>query len=247
MARGVMRVLVTRPREDSEATAAKLKALGHEPVLAPLMEIRFRDGESLTLGGVQAILATSANGARAIARRTARRDVKFFAVGTQTAQAARDAGFSDVRSADGDGAALAQAAMRWAAPEDGALLHAAGADTRGDLAATLIAHGFVVRTETLYDAVAAARLPADVEAALRAGDLDAVLLFSPRGARVFATLVDAAGLRDACGKIAALCISRATAGGLEGVGFRLAAVAERPDQPSLLTLLERVGAARPRL
>src|ERR1700689_2967092 len=104
-----MRVLVTRPYDDALETAAKLKALGHDAILAPLLEIRFHDGDEIALDGVQAILATSANGVRALARHSARRDVALFAVGRQSADVARAAGFRDVRSADGDGATLAQA------------------------------------------------------------------------------------------------------------------------------------------
>src|ERR1700689_137219 len=109
-----MRVLVTRPYDDALETAAKLKALGHHAILAPLLEIRFRDGAEIALDGVQAILATSANGVRALERRTTQRNVPLFAIGRQSAVVARAAGFSDVQSADGDGTALAQAAMRWA-------------------------------------------------------------------------------------------------------------------------------------
>ena len=44
------------------------------------------------LDGVQAILATSANGVRALARRTPRRDLPLFAVGPQTAARGAEAG-----------------------------------------------------------------------------------------------------------------------------------------------------------
>jgi uroporphyrinogen-III synthase len=230
-----MRVLVTRPRDDAETTAAKLTALGHAPVIAPLMEIRFHDGGMIALDGEQAILATSANGVRAIARRSARRDIPLFAVGRQTAQAAREAGYLAVRSADGDGPALARATLQWAKPEDGALVHAAGAQTKGDLAATLSAQGFSVRTEILYEAVPAGAFPAEAEQALRTGALDAVLLYSPRGARTFATL--AAGL--SCRTVMAACISQATADALAGLDFRDVAVARKPDQDALLALLTR--------
>jgi uroporphyrinogen-III synthase len=229
-----MRVLVTRPSGDGEATAALLHARGHEALLAPLMAIRFHDGADIALDGVQAILATSANGVRALARRTARRDVPLFAVGRQTAQEARAHGFVTVRSADGDGADLAKAAAGWAKPQDGALLHVAGSNTKGDLAAALQASGFDVRTATLYDAVAAEALPDDAVRAIRDGALDAVLLFSPRGARVFANL--AAGLD--CSGVTAVCISEAAAKALDGLALRAVLVAERPDQDTLLARLD---------
>ncbi len=68
----------------------------------PLLSVRFHDGPPLALDGAQAILATSANGVRALARRSRARDLPVFAVGPQTAEAAREAGFANVKSADGD-------------------------------------------------------------------------------------------------------------------------------------------------
>src|SRR5277367_2328472 len=115
-----MRVLVTRPKDDAEETAAKLRARGHAVLVAPLIEIRFADGPEISLDGIQAVLATSSNGVQALARRTDRRDVPLFAVGTQTAHAARSAGFSTVKSADGDAHALAAATANWAKPNAGA-------------------------------------------------------------------------------------------------------------------------------
>src|ERR1700744_4899425 len=111
-----MRILITRPRDDAVPFARMLAERGHDAVIAPLLEIRFPDGAEISLDGVQAILATSANGVRAIARRTQRRDVALFAVGPQTAEAAQHLGFATVRNANGDGAALARAAGEWASP-----------------------------------------------------------------------------------------------------------------------------------
>lgn len=229
-----MRVLVTRPSGDGEATAELLRARGHEALLAPLMAIRFHDGAEIALDGVQAILATSANGVRALAPRTTRRDVPVFAVGRQTAAEAHTQGFVAVLSADGDGADLAKATVGWAKPQNGALLHVAGSNTKGDLASALTASGFEVRTATLYDAVAADALPDAAVRAIRDGALDAVLLFSPRGARVFAQL--AAGLD--CRAVTAVCISEAAAKALDGLALRAVLVAERPDQDALLARLE---------
>ena len=121
-----MRVLVTRPLEDAQETAALLQVRGHEALVAPLFTVKFHGGPRIDLTGVQAVLATSANGVQAISRRTSRRDLPLFAVGPQTAQIARNEGFKLVRSADGDAAALAQAIPAWASAENGALLHASG-------------------------------------------------------------------------------------------------------------------------
>src|SRR5689334_7153258 len=184
----MLRILVTRPLEDGREIAALLAARGHQPMLAPLLESRFHEGSPLEEQGLlnymQAVPATSANGVRALARRTARRDLALFAVGPQTAEAARRAGFQTVKSADGDAKTLADAASGWA--EAGApLLHVCADDAPGNLAEDLDRRGFTVRRLPLYAIEPATRLPEQAQTALREGALDGVMLFSPRTAQLF--------------------------------------------------------------
>ncbi len=232
-----MRVIVTRPLEDGEATAALLHAMGHEAIVAPLLGAHFHDGQPLHLDGVQGLLFTSANGARALARRTSLRDFPVFAVGTQTAQAARDAGFADVRNADGDAAHLAAIVRQSAKPQDGPLLHASGAEAEGRLARSLAEAGFTVRTEILYDVPLAAELPHAARGALAQGTADAVLLYSTRSAQAFADLVAKAGLDAALPRLIACCISEAAARPLRALPFRAIRIAARPNQAALLDCL----------
>src|SRR6202012_1032572 len=123
-----MSILVTRPLEDGTEIARRLAELGHEALLAPLLTVTIHDGVPLQLAGGQAVLATSANGVRALAARTQKPGDPIFAVGPQTAEAATEAGFIRVRNADGDAVALADAVPGWADPAAGTLLHAVGAE-----------------------------------------------------------------------------------------------------------------------
>jgi uroporphyrinogen-III synthase len=190
------------------------------------------------LTGVQAILATSANGVRALARRTGRRDLPVFAVGPQTAQAARALGFNQVRSADGDAVALAQAVPSWTSPKAGPLLHAAGADAPGKLADALTASGFQVRSEILYDVIAVDELSTNATAEIAANRIDAVLLFSPRSARAFVQRLNEAGLTEHATRMIAGCISQATASALAPLTMKEVRIAARPNQESLLNCLD---------
>jgi uroporphyrinogen-III synthase len=230
-----MKILVTRPRADGEEIAARLAEMGHQALLAPLLEPRFFEGPEPALDNVQAILATSANGVRALIRRTRRRDVPIFAVGPQTAEEATKAGFVDVRNADGDALALAEAVARWAEPE-GVLLHVCGEDAPGTLADTLAVRGFQVRRAVLYGMAAAAELPDDARAALRQGGLDAVMFFSPKTARLFVTLAEGLPIAG----LTAFCISPATAGALASGIFAQVRIAGRPNQDAMLALVNAV-------
>src|SRR3569833_1175222 len=92
-----MRILITRPLEDGEEIASTLTALGHEPLLAPMLSTRFHDGPAPALDDVQAILASCAYGVRASARLSPARDIPVFAVGPQTSAEAQNFGFTMVR------------------------------------------------------------------------------------------------------------------------------------------------------
>jgi uroporphyrinogen-III synthase len=97
-----MRLLLTRPADDSEATAAELRRRGHDVLIEPMLAIQPLPDAPFEPAGAQAILLTSANGARALAGRAVPRTLPVFAVGDATARAAADAGFGRVESAGGD-------------------------------------------------------------------------------------------------------------------------------------------------
>ncbi len=228
------RVLVTRPEQDAAATAARLSDLGHVVIITPLMEIRFMAGPALDLTGIQALLVTSANGARALAARQAGSNIPLpvLAVGDATARAARDLGFADVESAGGDVDDLARLAVERLRPGDGALLHVAGSKVAGDLAGMLAKVGYTYRRSVLYDARPVAVLPQAAQTAIVDGAA-AVLLYSPRTAALFRDLLLAAGLDGFVENLTAFCLS-ANVAARAGSGWRRVVVAVRPTEPSLM-------------
>ena len=232
-----MRVLITRPIEDAEVTAKDLHARGHAALVSPLLAVNMQGGPALDLSGVQAILATSANGIRALAPRTVNRDILVFAVGPQTADEATKAGFKNVRAGTRDIVVLAEAVSHWTSPDKGTLLHASGNDGAGKLAGLLTDKGFDVRTETLYS-VNALPLSQEAIAAINSGEVDAVMLYSPRSARLFRDAITEANLAGAAAKITAICISSAAANALALVAFADIRVASAPNQDALLACLD---------
>ena len=216
--------------------ARRLAACGMEVVSEPLLRIA-PTGAELDLSGAQAILLTSANGARAAAAATVERKLPVFAVGHATAAAARAAGFDHVDGAGGDVAALAALVAGRLKPAGGALVHAAGASQAGDLAGTLGHAGFTVRRAALYEARTARSISDGTGRLLTAGAIQAALFFSPRTAQTFVILVDQAGLGAACASMAAICLSDAVAAALTGPAWRAIRVAARPELDSLLDAL----------
>ena len=234
--------LITRPEEDARPLAEALAARGVATVIEPLLAIRPLPEAAADLAkdlaGVQALLFTSANGARAFAELSPRRDIGVLAVGDATASAARGLGFTAVESAGGDVQALARLVKQRLKPAGGPLFHAAGSAVAGDLAEILAADGFDLRRRMLYESAAATALSPETIAALKQGRIDLVLLFSPRTAVSFAELARAAAI-DAS-PLTALCLSPAVATAVSGLAWKRVAVAEKPDLPSLLALVDQV-------
>ncbi len=233
-----MQALITRPIEDAGELAAALSLRGVTPLGEPLLTIRPVADPQMTLSGVQAVLFTSANGARAFARATARRDLAVIAVGDATARTARALGFADIASAGGDVGDLAALVAARLDPRRGALLHAAGSVVAGDLAARLRAAGFEIRRSVLYHAEPVAALSEAAVDALHRGNISAAFFFSPRTAAHFVTLATAASVGEACRYVAAFSLSPAVAAQLSPLTWARIAVAAAPVQDSLLTAFD---------
>jgi len=240
----IMRILVTRPKEDAAPLVKLLKAEGHTPVLFPFLKIIAEKGEAKALAAfkikdVQALIVTSANGVRAFASMDKRRSFKVMAVGDASARAAREAGFKNVDSADGDVETLAQLIKEKCDPKKGLFLHIAGSKVAGDLKGLLEADGFVYQRMVLYRADKVTSLSAGLKKEIAAGSLDGVLLYSPRTAASFVELLDKAGLKNNVKNMVAYGLSAAVQSKLKGVTFKENITATSPDQEALLACLKK--------
>ncbi len=236
-----MRLLLTRPDPQARAFAAVLDAAApgrFDPWVQPFLTIVVEPAR-LDLAGLQGLLFTSANGVAAFAARSDRRDLPALCVGPGTADAARATGFS-AESAEGDVGALARLAHDAWLEGAGDYLHVRGRETAGDLSGALAAEGIAVREVILYEARPLAAIPAPLDAALRAGAIDVVALFSPRTARLFAAFAaegSARGAPWALGTAAAVTIGPGAADAVAGCGFGLTRVAATPDAAGMIAAL----------
>ena len=235
-----MRLLVTRPAEDAARTAAAAAARGHDPIIAPVIEIRPLKAD-LPERPFQAVIVTSANALRAIAARpqVARlKDLPLVAVGGSTAETARLQAFSQIITAEGTADSVLARISSNLAPEKGPLLHLSGDHLARDLAEALSPHGYEVVRAIVYEAVPAQALSAEAVTALKHGKVDAVALFSPRSAHLFGALVRHEDLSTQAGDILWACLSQNVADAAAEAGARHIVTAARPDETALLEALD---------
>jgi uroporphyrinogen-III synthase len=233
-----MRLLVTRPEPDATRTAQTLRARGHDVLVAPLLATLTIAAECA--GSYDGVLMTSANAARALEAHPRAGELTrlpCFTVGNRTAEAARTAGFTDVHSADGALDDLVSL-VSTNTPGSARLLYLAGEDRSGDLAGELSKHGIVVDTAVIYRAIAAEKLPAHLSQALEQGSLDGALHYSRRSVTTLLTHARHASALNAVTRIAHYCLSADVAAPLREAGATRIKIAPRPDEASLLTLIE---------
>ena len=214
-----LRLLITRPLPAGAATAARLRAQGHDVTLAPLMATeaaawdrpdRLPDAVMLTSGFAARLAGPAA---------AALRHLPVFAIGGATARAAQEAGFIDVRAAGGTAQALLDAV---AAAGITSIVHLAGEDRTP----VVVPAGLTLATHIVYRArlVPLATLPT----------VDWVLLYSPRSAAHFAAEAERLGVARSQANVAA--ISAATLA-FAGDGWRTTVVASEPTEDALLAAI----------
>ncbi len=237
-----MRLAVTRPEPDAERQAETLRESGHEVLVEPLLHVEFLDTGALPLDGVQALIATSRNGLRALARNDSlaqARGLPLFAVGPATATMGRALGFGEVIEGSGTAAALIPLIAENCNTQNGALLHLAGERLAADLKGDLEGLGFSVSQPRLYRTVAVGSFSSEMEEAIASGALDGVLLMSPATARTWTSLIRASAFYRSGADIRYFCLSQSVADGLAELDGAEIHVAETPQEDRLLALVTR--------
>lgn len=218
-------VLVLRPEPGATRTADSARAMGLDAVVVPLFAVAPLEWSARSAHNFDAVIFTSANalahGGPAIFGYTA---LPTYAVGTATAEAARRAGFVDVREGGSDAAALVE---RLAADGRARVLHLGGLDRRDAEAA-----GVTIERVALYESRALPKPEALATALVRA---PVALAHSPRAAARLAEL--AAPEQRARVILAAISAAAASAA---GAGWQSVAIADRPDDAALLELAARL-------
>jgi uroporphyrinogen-III synthase len=215
--------------EDAERTAEALRAAGHEPLVAPIFDIRQLPHR--IPAGVEVFAATSANALRQARFVAGHLAIPVFAVGDATATAALQLGFADVRSADGDAGDLARL-LAGTLPAGASVGYLAGKQRRDEALQRLEGIALVI-VET-YENAALEALPDLIRGALEANRIDAVLHFSARSAEVFARLAAAAGLTAQAQHLRHVFISEAAV----WPDFAHGTVAVRPTLAAMIAALD---------
>jgi uroporphyrinogen-III synthase len=236
-----VRLLVTRPEAEGERTAARLRALGHEVWLAPLLRIEPVTDLAFGSGPWAGVAFTSANAVRAVASHPRLAELTTlcaYTAGARTREAAVAAGFARTLCAEGDVedlVRLIEANANRLLP----ILYFAGSERAGDLAAALAPTGRAVETVIAYRARIVSDFDADVRDAIAHRRIEAVLHYSARSAAAFLAAAEAADVIEFAKDAKHFCLSAQVAAPLAAAGARNVSIAAAPNENALIDLIER--------
>ncbi len=236
---GGLGVLVTRTQPGATHTATALQKRGYEALIDPVLNIVTTQAPPPDLTGVQAIVATSAHGVRAVAAVSGAKNTPLFCLSGASFDAASDAGFcGETFKTDGHAKDIAVAVSAHLSSQGGPVpvLWVRGRHFAFDMAKALGGFGCKVQQWEAYAAQPVAALCPQTIAAIHEGQIKAVLFHSARGAKHFVRLAHNAGVN--LSGLKAVAMSAEAAKPLRPVEFGEIYLAARPDEAALLSAVQ---------
>nr|WP_256478408.1 uroporphyrinogen-III synthase [Notoacmeibacter sp. MSK16QG-6] len=216
----------------AERTARAIREHGHDAHLLPLTTISGLDADLPPAEGFDAVILTSANAIRHLpkAKASGLRHLPVWTVGSATANAARDRGFTHAEALGGDAETLTDTLID-RAPQR--LLYLAGRVRRKHIEERLRQVGMEIVTREIYD-TREKNIPDTDLNNLRAIPIDVVLLTSTLAARLFRALTEKERLGE---NAVRLCFSRRIADEAGGT----CEIARNATEQAALTLLDEIA------
>ncbi len=140
-----MHILLTRPLEDSKELISRLQKLGHKISHMPLVKIEKKNHENLNFSNYKGIIFTSSNSIKFLDVKLIDKKINCFCVGNMTEKNARNNGFLNVYSAEGNVRNLKELILQNFNSYDGKLLYVSGEQISVNLDEELIAEGYSVK------------------------------------------------------------------------------------------------------
>lgn len=235
------KILITKTEDDSTELAVAVRKAGFEPLFEPMLTIEYMQEDWPEIGESTPLIFTSSHGVHSFARVNAGRAHPVYTVGTSTAETARLLGFSNVATAAGTAQDLAE--MLTLLPKTALIsaIYVRAADISQDLRQIFAKNEVYIGEFTGYKANPVENLSLNLLKCLDNREIYAVLLFSNRGGRVFAELVEQYGRAVRLKPTKALCISDSVLKSVSVLPFQRGLVARTPDRYGMMELLEGIS------
>ena len=215
-----MHILFTRPLEDCKEIMVKFQLLGHEVSHMPLIYVEKKNYDEINFKSFKAIIFTSSNAIKFLNLKKIDKKINCFCVGSATEKKARNFGFQNTFSAEGNVNNLKELILQNFNSSDGKLLYVSGEIVSNELDKNLISEGYDVKRIVNYTVKHVENLNEDFVKKIKIKMPNIVYVYSQNSALSFLNLIKNYNLINLWMDTNLMCISEKTSSVLNEIKWK---------------------------
>ena len=215
-----MHILFTRPLEDCKEIMIKFQSLGHEVSHMPLIYVEKKNYDEIDFRSFNAIIFTSSNAIKFLNLKKIDKKINCFCVGNATEKKARNSGFQNTFSAEGNVNNLKELILQNFNSSDGKLLYVSGEIVSNELDKNLILEGYDVKRIVNYNVKHVENLNEDFVKKIKIKMPNIVYVYSQNSALSFLNLIKNYNLINLSMDTNLMCISEKTSSVLNEIKWK---------------------------
>ena len=215
-----MHVLFTRPIDDSKDLILKFKSLGHIVSSIPVISIKKKEYPKIDFSSFKGIIFTSSNAIKFLDTKLLDKNIKCFCVGNATELLAKEKGFQNIFSAEGNVNNLKEIILQNFKSSEGKLLYISGETITFELDKFLISEGLKVERVINYYSDPIEKFNEILIDDLKNNVPDIVYIYSQNSAISFKNLIKNYNLQNHWMNTNLMCISEKTSSVLNDIKWK---------------------------
>ena len=215
-----MHILFTRPLEDCKEIMIKFQSLGHEVSHMPLIYVEKKNYDEIKFKDFKGIIFTSSNAIKFLNLKKIDKKINCFCVGSATEKKARNSGFQNTFSAEGNVNNLKEIILQNFYPTDGKLLYVSGEIISNELDKQLKFEGYDVKRVINYTVKHVQNLNEVFVEKIKTKMPNVVYIYSQNSALSFLNLIKNYNLNNLWMDTNLMCISEKTSSVLNEIKWK---------------------------
>ena len=191
-----MHILLTRPLDDSKDLIMRFKFLGHQVSHLPVINIEKKDYDEPNFDEFKGIIFTSSNAIKNLNISKINKGIFCFCVGNATEKIAKEKGFQNIYTAEGNVSNLKEIILQNFDPKKGNLIYISGEIISYELDKELKSEGYSVKRLINYSVISNNKLSDEFIEQLKTSIPEIVFIYSENSARSYLNLLKKYNLID---------------------------------------------------
>lgn len=201
-----MHILLTRPLDDCKELIIKFKSLGHKVSHLPVISVNAIKYVEPNYNEFKGIIFTSSNAIKNLNTSKIDKNIQCFCVGSSTEKNAKESGFQNIFSAEGNVNNLKEIILQNFDKKNGSLIYISGELISYNLDKDLISEGYLVKRLVNYTVTPIMEIKEEFIKDIKLIIPDIVFIYSESSARNFLYIVKKYDLKDEWMKTNLMCL-----------------------------------------